>query len=68
MCSSSGASRQTQSEAAEESEPERELVPVRSGDGRHPAVHHGSGERPAAVRLQGRFSFYSVCVQLIVCT
>lgn len=49
----SGVSRQAQSEAAEESEHQRELVPVLSRDVRHPAVHHRAGEHPAALRLQG---------------
>lgn len=52
--SSSGVSRQAQREAAEESEHQRELVPVLSRDGGHPAVHHRAGQRPAALRLQGR--------------
>lgn len=49
----SGVSRQAQPEAAEESEHQRELVPVLPRDRRHPAVHHRAGEHPAALRLQG---------------
>lgn len=52
-CCCSGVSRQAQCEAAEESEHQRQLVPVLSRDGCHPAVHHRAGQRPAALHLQG---------------
>lgn len=61
--SPSGVSRQAQSEAAEESEHQCQLVPVLSGDGCHPAVHHRAGKHPAALCLQGQFC---VCPTLLL--